>query len=162
MISKPANACLPVFLLALGVAASRYLPGRNRLPLKRPVKWNVLVPAARLIVKPPFSVTMRLHLGLSLFFFVRRSHLVRSPCLTFRPDSTRRTVSPTCAATLSVKVTLAPYARAAPALVFTEGPDGAAGNACGAMAISPTAGSGTTGGLSENRSMRPAGPSAPP
>src|SRR5438552_3664112 len=97
MMRKPALAARPVLPLAVGVATSRYLPGRRRLPLRRPVKRNVLPPATPARVKLPFNVTRRLHFFFLAFCFVGRSQTVFVPCLTFRPLLTRRTVKRTLA-----------------------------------------------------------------
>src|SRR6267378_2706961 len=105
---KLALAARPLLPLALGVATSRYLPGGSRLPLRRPVKRNVLVPADPAWVKFPFSVTRRVHFFFLPFFFVARSQLVFLPCLTLRPLLGRWTLKRTLAAAFSVYVTFAP------------------------------------------------------
>src|SRR4051794_1513835 len=102
MILKPALVARPVLPLAVGVATSLYLPGARRLPLRRPVKRNLLVPATPVRVKLPFSVTVRVHFLFLRFFFVTASQVVFLPCLTFLPGRDCCTLKRTLAATLSV------------------------------------------------------------
>src|SRR5664279_5416745 len=97
---KLAAAAWPAIAFAVGVAMSRYSPGARRLPLRRPLKRNVLVPATPARVKLPLSVMYRVHLCRLRLRLVARSHVTFLAWEIFLPLLRSWTVKRTLAPTL--------------------------------------------------------------
>src|SRR5262249_3758149 len=98
-IRKEALAARPAVVPARGVATSRYPPGVNLRPDRRPVNRKLLVPALPWRLKLPGSITTRVQVR------ARRLDLVgltQRPLLALRPTCIAVTVKRTRGATLSV------------------------------------------------------------